>query len=126
MTVLKSDEKADLPSDLAVLPRKLSHRVSRNYVSLFLFAFRSRIFYFLPLLLEALCICVVFEARTSTNNKWTFFVLMTNLFLICIREKEFAFLLTTLSYLQQVESKIKFNPSMSKFQSGFSLLQKFR
>ena len=126
MTVLKSDEKADLPTDLAVLPRKLSDRVSRNYVSLFLFACRPRIFYFLPLLLEALCICVVFEARTSTNNKWTFFVLMTNLFLICIREKEFAFLLTTLSYLQQVESKIKFNPSMSKFQSGFSLLHKFR
>ena len=35
MTVLKSDEKADLPTDLAVLPRKLSYRVSRNYVSIF-------------------------------------------------------------------------------------------
>ena len=35
MTALKADEKADLPTDLAVLPRKLSHRVSRNYVSLF-------------------------------------------------------------------------------------------
>ena len=126
MTALKAGGKADLPTDLAVLPRQLSYRVSRNYVSLFLFACRSRIFYFLPLLLEALCICVVFEARTSTNNKWTFFGLTTNLFLICIREKEFAFLLTTLSYLQQVESKISFNLSMSKFQSGFSLLQKFR
>ena len=126
MTVLKSDEKADLPTGLAVLPRKLSHRVSRNYVSLFLFACRSRRCYFLPLLMEALCICVVFEARTSTNNKCTFSVPMTNLFLICIREKENTLILTTLSYLQQVESKITFNLSMSKFQSGFSLLQKFR
>ena len=80
MTALKADEKADLPTDLAVLPRKLSHRVSRNYVSLFFFAFRSRRCYFLPLLMEALCICVVFEARTSTNNKCTFSLLMTNLF----------------------------------------------
>jgi len=106
MTALKSDEKDDLPSDLAVLPRKLSYRVSRNYFSLFLFACRSRRCYFLPLLLEKLCICVVFEARTSTNNKCTFSVLMTNLFRICIREKENTFILTTLSYLQQVESKI--------------------
>ena len=30
MTALKADEKADLPTDLAVLPRKLSYRVSRN------------------------------------------------------------------------------------------------
>ena len=81
MTALKAGGKADLPTDLAVLPRQLSYRVSRNYVSLFLFACRSRIFYFLPLLLEALCICVVFEARTSTNNKWTFFGLTTNLFI---------------------------------------------
>ena len=126
MTALKADEKADLPTDLAVLPKKLSHRVSRNYVSLFFFACRSRRCYFLPLLMEALCICVVFEARTSTKNKWTFSVLMTNLFLICIWEKGNTLILTTLSYLQQVESKITFNLSMSKFQSGFSLLQKFR
>ena len=79
---LKADEKADVPADLAVLPRKLSYRVSRNYVSLFLFACRSRGCYFLLLLLEKLCICVVFEARTSTNNKCTFSVLMTSLFLI--------------------------------------------
>ena len=98
MTALKADEKADLPTDLAVLPRKPSHRVSRNYVSLFFFACRSRRCYFLPLLMEALCICVVFEARTSTNNKWTFSVLMTNLFLICIREKENTFILTTSLY----------------------------
>ena len=74
MTALKADEKADLPTDLAVLPRKLSYRVSRNYVSLFLFACRSRGCYFLLLLLEKLFICVVFEARTSTNNKCTFFL----------------------------------------------------
>ena len=73
MTALKSDEKADLPIDFAVLHRKLSYRVSRNYFSLFLFACRSRRCYFLPLLLEKLCICVVFEARISTNNKCTFF-----------------------------------------------------
>ena len=54
MTALKSDEKADLPTDLAVLPRKLSYRVSRNYFFLFLFACRSRRCYFLPLLLEKL------------------------------------------------------------------------
>ena len=68
MTALKSNEKADLPTDLAVLPGKLSYRVSRNYFSLFLLGCRSRRCYFLPLLLEKLCICVVFEARTSTNN----------------------------------------------------------
>ena len=73
MTALKSDEKAELPTDLAVLPTKLNYRVSKNYFSLFLFACRSRGCYFLPLLLENLCICVV---------------------------------LTTLSSLQQVESKI--------------------
>ena len=73
MTALKSDEKTDLPIDFAVLPRKLSYRVSRNYFSLFLFACRSRRCYFLPLLLEKLCICVIFEAGTSTNNKFTFF-----------------------------------------------------
>ena len=80
MTALKSDEKAELATDLAVLPTKLNYRVSRNYFSLFLIACRSRGCYFLPLLLENLCICVVFEARTSTNNKCTFSVLMTNLF----------------------------------------------
>ena len=126
MRALKSGEKAELPTDLAVWPTKLNYRVSRNYFSIFLFACRCRGCYFFLLLLENLCICVVFEARTSTNNKWTFSVLMTNLFLICIQEKENTFILTTLSYLQQVESKISFNLSMSKFQSGFSLLQKFR
>ena len=35
MTALKSDEKADLPTDLAVLPMKLSYRVSRKYFSLY-------------------------------------------------------------------------------------------
>ena len=40
MTALKSDEKADLSINFAVLPRKLSYRVSRNYFSLFLFACR--------------------------------------------------------------------------------------
>ena len=38
MTALKADEKADLPTDLAVLPMKLSYRVSRNYVSIFVCA----------------------------------------------------------------------------------------
>ena len=80
MTALKSDEKTDLPTDLAVLPTKLNYRVFRNYFSLFLFACRCRGCYFLPLLLEKLCICVFFEARTSTNNMCTFSVLMTNLF----------------------------------------------
>ena len=58
MMALKSNEKADLPTDLAVLPGKLSYRVSRNYFSLFLLACRSRRCYFLPLLLEKLCIAL--------------------------------------------------------------------
>ena len=80
MKALKSGEKAELPTDLAVLPTKLNYRVSRNYFSIFLFACRCRGCYFFLRLLENLCICVVFEARTSTNNKCTFSFLMTNLF----------------------------------------------
>ena len=80
MTALKSDEKADLPTDLAVLPRKLSYSgVSRNYFFLFLFACRSRRCYFLPLLLEKLGICVSFVTRGNFTASSGFSACQTKL-----------------------------------------------
>ena len=108
MTALKSDEKADLPTDLAVLPIKLSYcqdclgtislyfclRVDLVDVTFCRFYWKSFVF--------ALSLKCELQQTTSA----LFSVLMTNLFLICIREKKDTFILTILSYLQQVESKI--------------------